>query len=272
MIDSSATPLNFFASIWYNRALIKASTKREIQERYRGSFLGLLWSFINPLFMLAIFTFVFSVVFQARWGSGSGSKTEFALLLFAGLLMFNMFADCITRAPSLILSNVNYVKKVVFPLEILPVVSLLAALFHAIVGLIVWLIAYILFFGTPHTTILLMPVLIIPFCLFIIGLSWILASLGVFLRDVSQLIGTLTTALMFLSPIFYPVTAFPVQYRLILYLNPLTTVVDEERNLLLWGETPAVLAVGAYWFVTFCFAWLGFIWFQKTRKGFSDVL
>lgn len=267
-----ATPVEMFASLWRYRELIKASVKREVLGRYRGSFLGLLWSFFNPLFMLAVFTFVFSVIFQARWGGGSGSKTEFALLLLAGLLVFNLFAECINRAPGLILSNTNYVKKIVFPLEILPFVVLLSALFHTLISLGVWLIAYALFFGLPDLTVLYLPLVLVPFCLFLMGLSWALASLGVFLRDVSQFIGVMTTAFMFLSPIFYPATAFPKDYRYILYLNPLTTVVEQTRDVLFWGRTPDFLMLGIYWVMTFGIAWLGFAWFQKTRKGFADVL
>ncbi len=267
-----ATPIEMFASLWRNRELVKASAKREVLGRYRGSFLGLLWSFFNPLFMLAVFTFVFSVIFQARWGGGGGSKTEFALVLFAGLLVFNLFAECINRAPGLILSNTNYVKKVVFPLEILPFVGLLSALFHTLISLGVWLIAYTLFLGIPHLTVFYLPLVLLPFCLFLMGLSWALASLGVFLRDVSQFIGLLTTTLMFLSPIFYPATAFPEDYRYILYLNPLTTVVEQTRDVLFWGKTPDFLMLAIYWGVTLGIAWLCFAWFQKTRKGFADVL
>ena len=226
----SASPIEMFANLWRHRDLIKASAKREVLGRYRGSFLGVLWSFFNPLFMLAVYTFVFSVVFQARWGGGSGSKTEFALVLFAGLLVFNLFAECINRAPGLILSNTNYVKKVVFPLEILPFVALLSALFHTLISLGVWLIAYTLFFGIPHLTVFYLPLVLLPFCLFLMGLSWALASLGVFLRDVSQFIGLLTTALMFLSPIFYPAKSIvSIVYslglrRYLIIFDPLTFV------------------------------------------------
>ena len=272
MQNFSTSPVEMFASLWRHRSLIHASAKREILGRYRGSVLGLLWSFFNPLFMLAVFTFVFSVIFQARWGSGSESKTEFALLLFAGLVAFNLFTESFARAPTLILSNVNYVKKVIFPLEILPVVSLLTALFHAFIGVAVWLIAYMIFFGVPHLTVFLFPLVLLPFCFFLMGLSWALASLGVFLRDVSQIIGVLTSALMFLSPIFYPATAFPEDYRFILYLNPLTTVVEQAREVLFWGNTPDLFMLIVYWAVTLGIAWLGFAWFQKTRKGFADVL
>jgi len=272
MRDFPATPAEMLACAWRNRELIKASTKREVLSRYRGSFLGLLWSFFTPLFMLAVFTFVFSVIFQARWGGGSGSKTEFALLLFAGLLVFNLFAECINRSPGLILSNVNYVKKVVFPLEILPVVGLLTALFHTLISFSVWMLAYMLFFGMPHLTVLYLPLVLLPFCLLLLGLSWALASLGVFLRDVTQVVGVVTTALMFLSPIFFPVTAFPEEYRFVLYLNPITIVVEQARNVLFWGRAPDFMILGVYWLAALGIAWLGFSWFQKTRKGFADVL
>ena len=268
----AASPIQMLASLWRNRELIKASAKREVLGRYRGSFLGLLWSFFNPLFMLAVFTFVFSVIFQARWGGGSGSKTEFALLLFAGLLVFNLFAECINRAPSLILSNTNYVKKVVFPLEILPFVGLLSALFHTLISLGVWLIAYVIFFGVPHLTVFYLPVVLVPFCQFLMGLSWALASLGVFLRDVSQFIGVVVTTLMFLSPIFYPVSALPEAYQHILYLNPLTSAIEMTRDVLYWGKLPDFQVLALYWLVTVAVACFGFAWFQKTRKGFADVL
>lgn len=267
-----ATPLEMMVSLWRHRELIQASARREVLGRYRGSFFGLLWSFLNPLFMLAVFTFFFSVIFQARWGGGSGSKTEFALLLFVGLIVFNLFAECTNRAPSLIIANVNYVKKVVFPLEILPFVVLLSALFHFLIGLAVWLLAYLVFFGIPSLTVVLLPFVLLPFCIFLMGISWVLASLGVYLRDVSQFIGLVTTALMFLSPIFYPASAFPENYRYILYLNPITTVVELARDVMFWGKTPNLLILGMYWLVTLGIAWLGFAWFQKTRRGFADVL
>lgn len=272
MRDFPATPVEMVAGLWRNRSLIHASAKREVLGRYRGSALGLLWSFFNPLFMLTVYTFVFSVVFNARWGSGSSSKIEFALVLFAGLIVFNLFAECINRAPTLILSNPNYVKKVVFPLEILPFVGLLGALYHSLISVGVWLTAYLVLFGVPHATVFLLPLIILPLALFIMGLSWGLASLGVFLRDVSQFIGVVVTMLMFLSPIFYPASALPESYRHLLYLNPLTPVIEMTRNILFWGNLPDFMMLAIYWMVTGVIAWLGFAWFQKTRRGFADVL
>jgi len=268
----STSPHEMVVSPWRNRDLIKASAKREVLGRYRGSFMGLLWSFFNPLLMLVVYTFVFNFVFKAHWGAGSDSEAEFALVLFAGLMMYNLFAECINRAPGLILSNVNYVKKIVFPLEILPFVTLLSALFHWLISLGVWLLVYGLFYGVPHASVLYLPLIVLPFVMFIMGLSWGLASLGVYLRDVSQIIGVIITALMFMSPIFYPASSLPEDYRYLLYLNPLTPVVELTRDVLFWGKTPAFGLLGVYCVASATIAWLGFAWFQKTRKGFADVL
>lgn len=272
MLNFSANPNEMIAGLWRHRELIIASAKREVLGRYRGSVIGLLWPIVIPIFMLAIYTFVFSMVFKARWGETGESKTEFALMLFAGLIVFNIFAECVSRAPSLILVNVNYVKKVVFPLEILPIVCLLSALFHGAISLSVWLLAYVLLFGMPHSTALYLPLIILPYMLFIMGLSWGLASLGVYLRDVGQIVNLLTTVLMFMSPIFYPITALPENYRHLLYLNPLTTVIEQVRSMLYFGNSPNFSILAVYWVVAFLIAWLGFAWFQKTRKGFADVL
>lgn len=268
----SWVPAEILRGFWRNRALILALTKREVVGRYQGSVMGLLWSFFNPLFMLVVYTFVFSVVFKARWNVGSESKTEFALMLFAGLMVFNLFADCILRAPSLIVANSNYVKKVVFPLEILPYVVMGSALFHFVVSLCVWLVAYLLLFGNIQLAFFLLPLVIFPLILFALGLVWVLASVGVFLRDVSQFIGVVTSVLMFLSPIFYPITALPEEYRHFLFLNPLTPAIEAVRNLLFLGVIPEWLQLIKYYFLAFVFFWLGFVWFQKTRKGFADVL
>lgn len=268
----SASPREMLASLWRNRELIKASAKREVHGRYRGSAMGLLWSFFNPVFMLAVYTFVFSQIFKARWSGGSESKSEFALVLFAGLIIFNLFAECINRAPVLIISNANYVKKVVYPLEILPLVTLLSSLFHSAISLGVWFLAYLAFFGLPHATVLYLPLIILPFVFFIMGLSWALASIGVFLRDVSQFIGVITTVLMFLSPVFFPATALPESYRHFLYMNPLTPVIEQIRDVLFWGKAPDFFMLGIYWVAAAAIAWLGFAWFQKTRNGFADVL
>ena len=272
MQQYSISPSSIFASLWHNRFLIHTLVQREIAGKYRGSFVGLLWAFFNPVFMLLVYTFVFSVVFKARWSAGSDSKSEFALVLFAGLIVFNLFAECIGRAPMLILSNVSYVKKVVFPLEILPWVTLGSAFFHAGISLLVWLVAYAVTIGVPHVTVLWMPIVIIPLVLLTIGLSWALTSLGVYLRDISQLIGIVITTLMFLSPIFYPVSALPKDYQFLLFINPLTPVIQMTREVLYWGRPPDYALLSVSTTVAAAVAWMGYVWFQKTRRGFADVI
>jgi lipopolysaccharide transport system permease protein len=268
----SISPFVLLSSLKTNRSLIYNLIKREVIGRYRGSVMGLLWSFFNPVLMLIVYTFVFSVVFKARWAGGTDSRTEFALVLFAGLMVYNLFAECLNRSPSLVLGNVNYVKKVVFPLEILPIVAMGSAAFHLLISLFVWLIFYSMFFGIPQVTILLFPVALIPFLLMILGFSWFLASVGVYLRDVTQIIGIMTTALMFLSPIFYPISALPEKYQLFMHFSPLTFIVEQARDVMIWGKGIHWSNWAIYMLLSTSIAWLGFAWFQKTRKGFADVL
>ena len=272
MQNYPSRPSQILKNWWIHRELIKEFSKREILIRYRGSVLGLMWSFFNPLFMLSIYTFIFSEVFKARWNEISQTKTEFALLLFIGLLVFNLISECLIRASTIITSNINYVKKVIFPLDILPVAIMIAALFHGLISLFIWVIAYSILIGIPQVTILYLPIVITPYILFILGLSWILASLGVFLRDVSQFIGMMLNVLLFMSPIFYPITAIPEKYRFIFQLNPLTLVIDQARLVMYWGNQPDFLSVLLLFLFSLSIYYLGFVWFQKTRKGFSDVL
>ncbi|WP_308874173.1 ABC transporter permease [Thiothrix subterranea] len=199
------SPLAMLGSVWRNRQLIWQMSKRDVLGRYRGSMIGMAWSFFNPLFMLAVYTFVFSVVFESRWGVDTGeSRGSFAVILFAGLVVHGLLAECVNRAPGLILSNANYVKKVVFPLEILPWVTLVSALFHTGISLLVLLIAELLLMQHVPWTVLLLPLVWLPFVMGIMGISWFLAALGVYVRDVAQITGLLTTVLLFMSPVFYP--------------------------------------------------------------------
>jgi len=267
------SPLEIARSFWRNRNLIWQLTRRQVVGRYRGSVMGLAWSFFNPILMLLVFTFVFSVVFKTRWGIGTEeSKTDFAIILFVGMIIHGLFSECVNSAPGLILSNVNYVKKVVFPLEILPWVAMGSALFHALVSLAVWAVFYLLVYAGIHWTAVLFPLVILPLVLATMGIAWILTSLGVFVRDITQVIGILTTVLLFLSPIFYPVSALPQQYQMLLHLNPLTFMIEEARAVLIWGRLPDWAGWAVYFAISLAIAWIGFWWFQKTRKGFADVI
>ncbi len=272
----AAQPTSLLAmarSVWRNRQLIAQMTRRDVVGRYKGSIMGLAWSFLTPVFMLAVFTFVFSVIFQARWGvGGEQSKTQFAVILFAGLIVHGLFAEVLNRAPGLILGNVNYVKKVVFPLEILPVVSLVAALFHSLVSLSVLLLAFVAVNGYLHWTVIYTPLIFLPLLILTLGLAWFLASLGVFLRDVGQTIGIITMAMLFLSPVFFPMSAIPEQFHGLFLANPLTFIIEQAREVLIWGNQPNWSGLGLYTLAASAVAWAGYAWFQKTRQGFADVL
>ena len=267
------SPIALIKSLWCNRYLIAQMTRRDVVGRYKGSVLGLVWSFLTPILMLVVYTFVFSVVFKARWGTdGDDSKTQFALVLFVGMIVHGLFSEVLNRAPGLILSNVNYVKKVVFPLQVLPVIAMGAALFHASISLIVLLIAFVLFNGYLHWTAIFIPVVLLPLVILTLGIAWMLASLGVFLRDVGQTVGIITTVMLFLAPIFYPITALPEEIRPWIMANPLTFIIEEARKVLILGRMPHWAGLGVYTFAATAVAWAGFAWFQKTRKGFADVL
>ena len=224
--------------------------------------------------MLAVYTFVFGLVFKVRLDQAdtSDNKFEFALYLFSGLIVFNLFSECISRAPGLILANANYVKKVIFPLEILPWITLGAALFHMSISFLVLSLFLLAIGQTISWVTLFLPIIILPLLLLIMGLSWLLASIGVFVRDIGQLIGIMLTMLLFLSPVFYPASALPESVRGYLFLNPLTFIIEQVRDLLIGGKYPDWFGLGLYYGVALIVFCLGFVWFEKTRKGFADVL
>lgn len=268
-------PISFaqlVGSMARNRQLIARMIKREVIGRYKGSVLGLAWSFLNPLILLTVYTFVFSVVFKARWHTGSDSETEFALALFVGMIAHGLMADCINRAPGLILSNVSYVKTVIFPLEILPWITMGAALFHSLVSLVVWSLFFVVVNKFFHWTAVFLPLVFLPLILISMGLAWLLASLGVFFRDIGQITGVFTTVLLFVSPVLYPVARLPERYQIILYANPLTFIIEQSRAVLIQGELPNWPGLASIFLISLIVAWLGFAWFQKTRRGFADVL
>ena len=260
------------SSVYRHRNLIIQMTKREIIGRYRGSMFGIAWSFFNPLIMLAVYTVVFSTVFQAKWGVGSDSKTEFALVLFVGMIIHGVLAESMNNSPSLILRNVSYVKKVVFPLETLPWVVMGSTLFHAFISLVVWVLFYAVVNHSMQWTVVFLPLVLFPLIFFSLGVSWMLASLGVYIRDIGQMTGILTTILLFMSPIFYPASRLPEPYQTIIYINPLTFVIEQARDVLMWGNMPNFTGMVMAYLISLLVAWIGFAWFQKTRQGFADVL
>ena len=267
------SPFSALRSLWRNRELILQMVQREVLGRYKGSLLGLLWSFLTPVLMLVVYTFVFSVVFKARWGvSNDETKTQFALVLFAGLIVHGLFSEVLNRSPTLVVANSNFVKRVIFPLEILPVVSLGAAFFHSVISLFVLIAGFAVATGYLNWTVILFPLIFAPLMLLTLGLAWILASLGAFIRDIGQVIVIVTTVMLFLSPVFYPVKSLPVEFQPLILMNPLTFIIEQAREVLIWGHLPDFPGLLVYSVVATLVAWVGFAWFQKTRKGFADVI
>ncbi|RWP83401.1 ABC transporter permease [Mesorhizobium sp.] len=258
-------------------ALVSSLIQREIAGRYRGSVLGLLWSLLTPLFMLAVYTFFFGVVMKSRWTlpdqqDAQHSTGEFAVILFCGLIVFQFFAEVVSQAPGLIVANANYVKKIVFPVQVLPLVSSGAALFHAAVSLFVLLVfVYVVFGGIP-LTVFLAPVVFAPLIVLVLGIAWMLASIGVYFRDMNQIVAPLVTATMFLSPVFFQRTSLPTWLQPWLSLNPLAIPVESFRDVVVFGVQPNWAALGNYSLVAIGVAFLGYEFFQKTRRGFADVL
>lgn len=257
---------------WQHRHLIQAIVMREIDSRYRNSVMGWLWSIISPFFTLMVYTLVFKNVFSVKWLGGNGSSFEFAILIFIGMTVFGLFSECVTRAPALITSTPNYVKKIVFPLEILPWTSLGVAVFHMGISLLVLLAFYSLVIGLPHWTVILYPVILLPLILMTAGLSWIFSAIGVYFRDAGHIIGALLLPLMFLTPIFYPTSTLPAELKGLIELNPLAQVIENARMVLYWGKTPDAMPLLASTLASGLFAFLGLCFFQKSREGFADVL
>ncbi len=266
-------PFKIVIHLWQYRDLIRQLTRREVAGRYKGSVVGLGWSFIQPLTMLCIYTFVFSVIFKAKWGIGPDEgKAAFALALFTGMTTFSIFSELANAAPSLILANVNLVKKVVFPLEVLPVVKFLGGLTNAAFSLAILLAGILVVNGYIHWTVCLLPLVWLPLTMFSLGCGYFLASLGVFVRDIGATIGILTTMLFFLSPIFYPISAVPEELRIFCRANPIAIFVEDTRRVVLWGMMPD-------WPWFFCglgfsfLMWMfGFLWFMKSKRAFADVM
>jgi lipopolysaccharide transport system permease protein len=266
-------PWNIIYHLWAYRGLISKLSRKAILVRYRGSLLGFLWAFIQPLMMLAVYTFVFSVIFEAKWGQGlDQDRLSFALALFVGILTFNIIGDTVNASPGLILGHANFVKKVVFPLEILPVVKLIESMIFSLFGLSALLAAKLISTHSLSWTLLLLPVVWFPVSLFALGWSYFLSSLGVFIRDIGSITSVVVTMLFFLSPIFYPLSAVPESLIFYIRMNPIAVFVQDARRVVLWSQAPDWQWFAICLFISVITFVLGFTWFMKSKKAFADVL
>jgi lipopolysaccharide transport system permease protein len=252
--------------------LIKTLARRELAARYRGSALGLLWAQLTPVVMIAIYTFIFAGIFEARFGTRGANAWDYALYLFCGLLPWNAFQEALQLSSGVVVSRANLVKRVVFPLETLPAAQTLAALANQAFGTAALLVAVLVVHGRLHATLLWLPVLLVPQTLAALGGAWFVASLGVFVRDTAQALGLLLTAWMFLTPIIYPETVVPERYRLGINLNPFTPLVRSYRNIMLEGLAPDWRGLAYFTLFALALFILGYWWFARTRKNFADVV
>ena len=266
-------PIPGLQQIWNARELLINLVKRNISVRYKGSMLGVLWSIVQPLMMLCIYTYVFSVVFKARWGENVGSsKGGFAIILFCGMALYSVFSESITLSSTQITSNVNFVKKVVFPLQLLPLAQVLSSFVLGGIWLILLLFGAVFIFGNISWSMLLLPLVLLPFFLFTLGRAFFVSSLTVYIRDVPHVLSVVLQIFFFLTPIFYPVSAVPESFRKFLMVNPLTYMIEQTRMVMLYAQIPdwrfaaISFALGIGIFI------LGFGWFNKTQKGFADVI
>jgi lipopolysaccharide transport system permease protein len=266
------SPSYVIGSLRNHKAIVFQMAKRDMIERYRGSIFGFLWSLFNPILMLLVYTFVFSVVFNAKWPGSGGGSVEYAVNTFVGMIVFSMFSESLSRAPSLVLQNANLVKKVVFPLEVLPWVTLASSVFHALVNYLVLLVFVLFIKGSLVPTAILFPLVIVPVALLALGLSWFLSSIGVFFRDMSHTVALLVSVWMFVSPIFYPLSAVPAEIRRVFEINPLAGLIEGGRSLALLGVVPDLS--GYLWVsaLSAAVAWAGLWWFMRTKHTFADVL
>lgn len=264
---------NPLVNIYRSRDLLMQLTRRNIHARYKGTALGLLWWFTTPLMLLAVYTFVFSVVFKSRWGVDIGdSKTAFALIMFCGLVVFNILSESLNGAVGVIVGNPNYVKKVVFPLEILPVSSVLTALFLGLTWFAVLLAGVGLFMQKICLSIVCLPFILLILVLCCCGLAWLVAALGVYIRDLPHVVGILLQVLFFMTPIFYPIEMVPAAFRSILLLNPLTTIVESVRKVVIYDQWPDWGDLGVGFLISIVLFQVGYFVFMKVKRGFADVL
>ncbi len=260
-------PLRDLSTHWQ---MLVRLVPRDVQARYLGSTFGLLWSFASSLLILLAYWFFLGVVLQARWGTAP--SVQYPVILFSGLILHQFFAEVIGRAPSLIIANSSYVRKVVFPVQVLPWVTVATAGFHLLVNLLILLLGQLLILHTVPLSWLWLPVVVLPLLPMTVGFAWIVSSLGVYLRDIAHIVPLVLTVMMFLSPIFYSLDMVPLRFRPWLMLNPLTLVMEQARRVAIQGLAPDFLQLGLYMVVSIVVMFAGYWWFARTKKGFADVL
>ncbi|MBM7853715.1 lipopolysaccharide transport system permease protein [Desulfohalotomaculum tongense] len=257
--------------IWKQKDLIIQFTLRDLHIRYKGSYLGVLWSLLTPLFMLAIYSFVFTQVFKAKWAFAGSDQPSFSLLIFTGMIVFQIFSEPVNRASTIITSQPNLIKKVVFPAEVLPISIVMSGLINSCFAFIV-LLAAALVMGHLSLTVIYLPLVLLPIILLTAGTALVIAVLGVYIRDMSNFISILINAVYFMSPVFYPVSAVPKKFQTIMYINPLTSVIENSRNVILNAQPPVWTGYVLHLFISLVIFIIGYKFFCSSKEMFADAI
>lgn len=263
---------NPFAAFGRHRNLTRELVRNEILGRYRGASFGMLWSLLSPFMMLVVYTIAFGSILKGRWPQVGDTHAEFGLVIFVGIFVHAFFGECFTRAPRLMLENGNYVKRVVFPLDILPWTMVLSGLFHLAMNVLVFCLLSFFVYRQLSPMVLLLPLVLAPLVLFTVAVSWVTASLGVYLRDIAQVAPVVSTAMFFLSSAIIPLDAVPPRYQLVFKLNPLTFFIDQARAVALWGQQPDWAGLGWWTLGGMAAVYVAHACFRRTSRGFADVL
>lgn len=266
-------PLAPLTALSRHHYLLSRIVAQDLKARYRESILGFVWALILPLAQLAVFTFVFGTIIPARWPSAGLTPLDFPLVLFCGIIMFTAFAEAITRAPTTLVEGAVYIKRVVFPVQILPVSTVAVAMVNLVFAIVLLIAGSCLAHGRlPQLEILYIPVIICPFALLLLGLCWLLSAAGLYLQDLRHAISPVVSLLLFLSPILYPPSAVPEKVRSLLYFNPITVPVEQLRAVVIYQVQPDLQQLTIYALVAWLIAWAGYAWFVILRRGFADVV
>lgn len=261
-----------WSALGRHRTLVWQLAKRDVLGRYRGSSLGVLWSLAGPLLMLLVYVLAFGSIMRARWPGAEESNSAFALIIFTGLIVHGFFSECLIRSPQLVASNTSYVKKIIFPIEILPWSMVFSALFHVGANMLILIVFFAIINGYVPWTVIFTPVVLLPFAILMIGMSWIVSALSVYFRDLNQIVSPLATAMLFLSSAIVPLDSVPGSFRFLFEMNPLTFIIDQLRSIMLWSAPPDSIGLAIYTCLSLAVFLLGFSFFQTVRRGFADVL
>ncbi|OBZ07845.1 hypothetical protein A8L34_24750 [Bacillus sp. FJAT-27264] len=264
----------YFFNLYKSKDLLVELTKRDFQQRYKGSVLGVIWAMLSPLLMLGVYSFIFVSVFKSKWGDSSiqDGNMLYTMMIFAGLIPFQIFSESVNRSVNVLSQSSNYIKKVVIPIEIIPFSIVFSTIINSFFSVALLVIGKIMFLSTPNWTFIFIPLILIPIMILSLGASLIVAALGIYLRDLVYVVGLLVNILFYMSPIFYSAEAIPERFRFFIHLNPIAPIITQFRNVFINGQLFSVSSYITSLLVSIIVFLLGLSIFNYLRKGFADVI